>query len=198
MRDKMNIYEKDKNAYYNANTIARKENDENMKNKLEYSKYANQRYVNSIYKKDSAPYYSPTGEFRIFSNKPSDKLLIPIEIKDLTDQTPSIENLKNLEKTVEDLEKSENINNLSSSNKYVKDPKAYYDPSYQDKLEKKIQIKKAIQKVRSNLIDQKHNFTEENFKIETKIENYKNTNKENTNELIGESYYYDLEKFKSK
>lgn len=35
-------------------------------------------------------------------------------------------------------------------------------------------------------------FTEENYKKKTKIQNYPNLNRESTNELIANSYYYEV------
>jgi hypothetical protein len=36
-------------------------------------------------------------------------------------------------------------------------------------------------------------FTEENFAVKTKIQNYSNLNREATNDMIAKSYYYDAQ-----
>ena len=52
-------------------------------------------------------------------------------------------------------------------------------------------IAQAIEKIKEGLIDKNVEYVEENFKVKTNIQNYQNANKENTNEMIRESYYYE-------
>lgn len=194
MVDTMKLYEKDQKAYYNAyslssNTNKKSTNEINEKN----SKDAYDRYLNKvIYQKDQRPYYSPTPEYQVFSNAPKDKIVTPIELKDeLLDTASTYENLRNLEKNFVALNKKEDINSVSLSGKYVKDSEPYYDAGAQGRNEKKQVIAQAIEKIKEALIDKTVDYVEENFKVKTKIQNYQNANKENTNEMIKESYYYE-------
>jgi hypothetical protein len=41
-------------------------------------------------------------------------------------------------------------------------------------------------------------FTEENFKVNSKVQNYQNYNKEYSNEFFKNSYYYDNKKYERK
>ena len=78
---------------------------------------------------------------------------------------------------------------------YFKDAKAYYDPTLMDKIAQK-----------AKLIDQINNLTIElndnskpilivgTKKASLKIQNFVNTNKEETNEFIGKSYYYPVDR----
>ncbi len=193
MVDSMKLYEKDKKAYYNAYSLSattnRKQTNEiNEKN----SKDAYQRYLNKvIYKKDPRPYYSPTPEYQLFSNAPKDIIVTPIEFRDdLLNTAATYDNLRKLQKNFVALNKKEDINSVSLSGKYVKDPEPYYDAGAQGRIEKKQVLAQAIENIKQGLIDKTVDYVEENFKVKTKIQNYQNANKENTNSMISESYYY--------
>jgi hypothetical protein len=76
----------------------------------------------------------------------------------------------------------------------MKDPSAYYDPTAEEKNQKVLQISETLENMEDEI--RKKNlqgeiFSEENFKVETKIQNYQNYNKEETNDFIKNSYYYD-------
>jgi len=186
--------------YYNADSIANenyKQELNKQRNKISElnSKLANDRYLNkNIYKKDQRPYYSPTPEFNIITNFPKDKIITPIEIKDdLLETASTYENLKNLENNFSKINKKENLNNISLSGKYMRDPEPYYDAGKPGREMKKLNILQAIEKVKEGLIDNSIDYKTENFKVETKIQNYQNANKENTNEMIGDSYFYNVQ-----
>jgi hypothetical protein len=193
MVSSMKVYEKDQQAYYNAYSLgagaSKKSQDEiNEKN----SKDAYSRYLNKvIYQKDQRPYYSPTPEYQVFSNAPKDRIVTPIELKDdLLSTASTYENLRNLEKNLLALDKKEDVNSVSLSGKYMKDPEPYYDAGALGRNEQKQVISQAIEKVKEGLIDNTVDYVEENYKVSTKIQNYQNANKENTNAMISESYYY--------
>lgn len=195
MVSSMKVYEKDQKAYYNADSLATTGNKKTTNEINEKSsKDAYQRYLNKvIYQKDQKPYYSPTPEFQVFSNAPKDKIVTPIELKDdLMNTVSTYENLRNLEKNLAALNKKEDLNSVSMSGKYIKDPEAYYDAGQQDRNVKKQVISQAIEKIKEGLIDTTVDYKEENFKVKTKVQNYQNANKENTNNMISESYYYDV------
>lgn len=187
----MKIYEKDQNAYYNGDSlsISQKNAPINEAN----SKDANERYLtNYIYKKDQRPYYSPTPEYNIIKRGPNDKIITPIELKDdLLDTASTYENLRNLEKTLNNLNKKEDLNSISLSGKYMRDPKAYYDAGEYGRNLKKQSISEAIDKIKGGLYDNSVDYSEENYKEHTQIQNYQNFNREHTNEFIENTYYYD-------
>ena len=194
MVDSMKLYEKDQKAYYNAfslspNTNKLSENEVNEKN----SKDAYERYLNKkVYQKEQKPYYSPTPEYQVFSNAPNDRIVTPIELKDdLLDTISTYENLRNLEKNLVALNKKEDINIVSLSGKYLKDPEPYYDAGAQSRNEKKQVISHNIELIKEGLIDKSIDYVEENYKVKTQIQNYQNANKENTNAMIKETYYYE-------
>lgn len=193
MVSSMKVYEKDQQAYYNAHSLGAAAN-KNSKNEIneKNSKDAYSRYLNKvIYQKDQRPYYSPTPDYQVFSNAPKDRIVTPIELKDdLLSTVSTYENLRNLEKNLHSLDKKEDINSVSLSGKYMKDPEPYYDAGALGRNEQKQIISQAIEKVKEGLIDNTVDYVEENYKISTKIQNYQNANKENTNAMISESYYY--------
>lgn len=193
------IYSKDQKAYYgdvsqnlnkdltNYNVIPKTFSD------------ANSRYQNkNIYKKDQQPYYGTGEQFKVISNAPTDKVAVPIEMKELTYTFPDEKNIKTLENTLNNINGKESLNSISLSGKYMKDPNAYYDPTLYDKKMKSSIIIETINNMKEDLKNDIKStgqvFTEENFPIKTKIQNLANANKEDTNNMIAESYYYDVNK----
>merc|ERR1719362_639866 len=101
-------------------------------------------------------------------------------------------NIKILEKELEKATKKESLNSISLSGKYIPDAAPYYDPSAAEKSTKAADISQKIADMRYELTKEKGPvFTEENFKVKTKIQNYANLNREATNEFIKKSYYYE-------
>jgi len=191
----MKLYEKDQKAYYNADSLAAGENKKSTNEiKEQNSKDAYERYHNKVvYQKDQRPYYSPTPEYQVFSNAPKDKILTPIELKDdLLSTVSTYENLRNLEQNLVSLTKKEDLNSISMSGKYMRDPEPYYDAGALSRNEKKQVISQAIEKIKEGLIDKTVDYQEENFKVKTQVQNYQNANKENTNNMIRDSYSYDV------
>lgn len=194
MVDSMKMYEKDQQAYYNAYSLGASANKKTQNEINENnSKDAYERYLKKVvYQKDQRPYYSPTPEYQVFSNAPKDKVITPIELKDdLLNTASTYENLRSLEKNLFELNKKEDINSVSLSGKYIRDPEPYYDAGALDRNDKKEVISQAIEKIKEGLLDKTVEYVEENYKVETKIQNSQNANKENTNAMIKESYYYE-------
>merc|ERR1719362_112973 len=101
-------------------------------------------------------------------------------------------NIKILEKELEKVTKKESLNSISLSGKYIPDAAPYYDPSAAEKSTKAADISQKIADMIYELTKEKGPvFTEENFKVKTKIQNYANLNREATNEFIKKSYYYE-------
>ena len=91
----------------------------------------------------------------------------------------------------------ESLNSITASGKYFKDPAPYYDPSAEEHSQKISQTKDIIENMQNQLNSKSLQgpvFTEENFTVKTKIQNYSNLNREATNEFIKNSYYYDANK----
>lgn len=72
----------------------------------------------------------------------------------------------------------------------MKDPKPYYDASEFDKNNKKVTIVESLEKLIKELKYTGPVFIEENFPVTTIIQNLKNSNKEETNNLIPDSYFF--------
>lgn len=187
------VYEKDPAPYYGGEEkpAAAPSNNVTPKNFPE----ANNRYLGkSIYSLDQAPYYGTGQDYKVLSNTPKDKVNVAIEIKELTDTYADEKNINILQNKLQKLTEKESLNSVSLSGKYIKDPAPYYDPSAEEKSQKASQISQTIENMQNEIRNKNLQgpvFTEENFTVKTKIQNYNNLNREGTNELIRNSYYYD-------
>jgi len=193
MVSSQSIYEKDPKAYYGeARTPTQNQQGYSITPRI-YSAEANSRYENkAIYQKDQAAYYGNGEQYKVITNAPIDKIAIPIEMKDMTYTFPDPKNIRVLEQTLNKINGKEDINSVSMTGKYMKDPVAYYDPTLVDKAEKTANIVETIINMKKDLTYEGPVFTEENYSLKTKIQNIKNANKEDVNELIANSYYYDV------
>ena len=75
----------------------------------------------------------------------------------------------------------------------MKDPTAYYDPTTYDKAVKSATIVETIENMKKEMKTMNTGgpvFTEENFPVKTKIQNIKNASREDTNNMIADSYYF--------
>lgn len=193
MLSSQSIYEKDPKAYYGEAREAPSNPQGFSVSPKIYSPEALSRYENkNIYKNDQVPYYGSGEEFKMISNKPRNKLTVPIEMKDITYTFPDPKNIKALEQTLNEINGKENINSVSITGKYMKDPVAYYDPTLLDKAEKTATIVETISNMKKDLTFDGPIFTEENYPMITKVQNIKNSNKEDVNQLIANNYYYDV------
>merc|ERR1712032_796028 len=186
--EKPQIYQKDKSSYYGGESL------------MDLSKNANyvtlstnkiKRFKDNIYPQDRMPYYGPTNTdlpIKFASNAPKDKFLTPIEIKDLSDVTDSEENKKRLENEINNIDNVK-INHIDEV--YKRDPLAYYDPTLKDKDDKKVELKSALDQVKKDLRANGPEFTEENFRVKEKLQNYKNFNIEKENGIIRNNYWSD-------
>lgn len=188
------VYPNDPKPYYGGQT---QEVFQNKKFTLTPKNFAdaNSRYENkNIYKKDQRPYYGIGEEFKIISNAPNDKVAVPIELKELTYTFADNKNIKSLEQSLEKINGKESLNNISTSGKYMKDPRPYYDAGAYDRAVKTNKIIETIKNFKEDLKNTSNQpvFTEENFPVKTKVQNIINASKEDSNNLIANSYYYDV------
>lgn len=186
------VYDKDKKAYYGD--ISQPQNTASQGYTVTpKSADANSRYLNKvIYQKDQKPYYGNDREFKVLSNAPTDKVAVPIEMKDMTYTFPDQKNIKTLEQKLTEINSKESLNSISLTGKYMKDPNAYYDPTLPEKAAKTATIVETINTMKKDLTYDGPVFTEENFPVKTKIQNIANASKEATNNLIADSYHYDV------
>jgi len=187
-----NLYEKDSRPYYGGEPAASKTGEYNVSPKI-YPE-ANNRYLGkSIYSLDQKPYYGTGRDYKVLSNAPVGMKSVPIELNELKNTFADPKNIKILENDLQKITAKESLNSIALSGKYFKDPAPYYDPSAEEKARKVADISQKISNMRYELSqDQKGPvFTEENFKVKTKIQNYANLNREATNEFIKKSYYYE-------
>ena len=186
-------YEKDPEPYYGGDSKALEQGGDGVT--LKNMPEAMNRYdKKSIYTYDQAPYYGTGQDYKVLSNTPKDKVNVAIEIRELTDTYADEKNINILQNKLEKLTQKESLNSVSLSGKYFKDPAPYYDPSAEEKKEKVNQISSTIDNMQSEIRNKNLQgpvFTEENFQVKTKIQNYPNLNRESTNEFIKNSYYYD-------
>lgn len=199
---KPKIYENDKKPYYGS-----VENNNNNNQKNQYGNI-NGNNINSIqdlnsyvtvssnkpkirdnyYSKDKEPYYGPVNNGPVFLNQPKEKILTPIEIRDLSDVIDSEENKKRLENEITNINNSYRKN---SDDVYKRDNKPYYDPTVESKEERKNELKSALEQVKKDLVADQPEFTEENFRVRQKVQNYRNYNEENHNKYVQDNFWVD-------
>jgi hypothetical protein len=186
------IYNKDPKAYYGHISQPKLDQAYNL---IPKSSDANSRYQNKvIYQKDQKPYYGNDRDFKLISNAPTDKISVPIEIKDIIYTFPNEKNISTLEQKLIKINAKESLNSISMSGKYMKDPNAYYDPTLNDKAAETANIVETINNMKKELTYDGPIFTEENFPVKTKVQNIANASKEATNKFIADSYHYDVNK----
>lgn len=193
MLSSQSIYEKDTKAYYGEAPKPAANSQGYTVTPRVYSPEGNSRYENkNIYKLDQGPYYGTGEDYKVITNSPKSKLRVPIEMKDMTYTFPDPKNIRALEQTLNKINEREDINRVSLTGKYMKDPVAYYDPTLNEKATKSAEIVETISNMKKDLTYDGPVFTEENFLVKTKIQNIKNANKEDVNSLIANNYYYEV------
>ena len=188
------VYEKDSAPYYGAEEKPAAPVNNNLTPKMNQSAASNRYDKKSVYALDQAPYYGTGRDYKVLSDTPKDTVNVGIEIRELTDTYADEKNINILQNKLQKMTEKESLNTIAMSGKYFKDPAPYYDPSADEKREKTATIKDTIENMQNQLNNKNLQgpvFTEENFTIRTKIQNYANLNRESTNELIKNSYYYD-------
>lgn len=148
-----------------------------------------------VYAKDKKPYYGQTGEFRIINKVPQDKITVPIQLADLTNFYPDQSNLRILQNRLNNISQKESVSKIASSGAYVKDPQAYYDPSANENVLKQAVLAQTIIKMKQKIDDaQTVAIKEEVVNVRPYVQNYENSNKEDSNEFIGKNLYYPVGK----
>ncbi len=185
------VYNKDEKAYYPYSAP-----ESRTATLPPTSPEAKMRYGNSnVYPLDQKPYYGPNGDYRVIVDMPNDKVAVPIEFGDLSQTHADETNLRKMQSQLENLNRQENINSVSESGKYLKDPRAYFDPTAPEKAMLKAQLAERIENMKQELLNPAIPKLElENVASKLKVQNYPNKNKEETNELIANSYYYPIQK----
>jgi len=77
---------------------------------------------------------------------------------------------------------------------YFKDAKAYYDPTMLDKQALRAKLQKQIRELTIEMSSDKPTLIVGTVKSSVSIQNFVNTNKEETNEFIAKSYHYDVDR----
>ena len=186
------VYNKDPKAYYGdaSPQVASSGYTVTSQNNADAGRRYNKK---NIYQRDPKPYYGTGLDYMRVDNYPKDKISVPIEMKELTYTFPMDNNVKTLENELTKLNQKESLNSISLSGKYMKDPNAYYDPTQVEKQNKRNLITQSINNIKEEMTRKTPFFTEETFIGQAKIQNYQNYNKENTNEIVSDSYFYNVE-----
>jgi len=159
------------------------------------------RYKNQIYPLDTVPYYGPSKPFRhIVNGGGNDHFAIPAKIGNLEERTASQKNIDELKKQLDKLNDwIEGPKYMSHDDKgrevYFKDAKAYYDPTMLDKRAQRAKLQAQIKSLTNEMNDsEKPTLIVGKMKSSLSVQNFVNTNKEETNEFIANSYYYPVDK----
>jgi hypothetical protein len=187
------LYEKDPNAYYPfVNPPQMGTASMPVTPPEAISRYGN----SNIYPLDQKPYYAPNGgEFRVIVDMPKDKLNVPINLGDLSLTHADDKNVRKLEAKLQDLTRPESLNSVSMTGKYIPDAKAYYDPTAEEKTMNKIGLENTIVNMKADLLNPNMpKFQFDTITSTPKVQNYQNKNKEETNEMIANSYHYPIVK----
>jgi hypothetical protein len=112
---------------------------------------------------------------------------------DLTNSIASNKKIQDLQSELDSIKKDLEAPKFltdQTSPKYAKDASAYYDPTVDDKQARIKYLTETIERLTGEL---QHPFTPKELviqKVEQKVQNFGNMNKEFTNEFIANSYYY--------
>jgi len=150
------------------------------------------RYGNfDIYEKDQGPYYGNIDNYRRISNiNFKNYINVPIEIKDLD----YLYNENKIKEKIESDEKKlmKNKNNIY----YQKDLKPYYDSSFMEREKNKKLLEEInIERIYDLKFKAKNIFIGE-IKEDRRIQNYRNADKEENNNIIRKYYYNDVSNYK--
>lgn len=154
-------------------------------------------HKDNYYEKDPYPYYGPQNDrpIKIPGNYKDDKFLTPIEIRDLSLLEDSDANKNRLKEEIKKIETEDN--KVYNENYYFRDTKPYYDPTAEYKEKRKEQLTEALDKVTKDLNKDQPIFSEENFTLRSKFQNYMNWNKEKNNNYIKNNFWTDAKGFDS-
>jgi len=157
------------------------------------------RYTNQLYPLDKVPYYSPSKPYRAILNGGGDHFKTPAKLGDLDKTLPTQSNINELKKQLDKLNDyiegpKYMTHDAQGREVYFKDPKAYYDPTLDDKRARKVQLQSQIRHLTNEINSNKPTLIVGTKKSSVKIQNFVNTNSEETSEFIGKSYYYDVDR----
>lgn len=146
------------------------------------------------------PYYGPSKPFRAIVNGAGDHFSIPAKLAELEEREASAKNIAELKNQLSMLNKwIEGPKYMTEDTKgrevYFKDAGAYYDPTMPDKLAKKASLQALIASLEQEMKSQEvPALIIGKMKANVKVQNFVNTNKEETNEFIAKSYYYPVDR----
>jgi hypothetical protein len=188
------LYTQDKTPYYDPTkpqAVAA--------TKIPYQGTALNRYTNQLYPLDTVPYYGPSQPFRPIVNGAGDHFSIPASIENLEERVASQKNIIELKKQLDRLNDwFEGPKYMTHDTKgrevYSKDAKAYYDPTALDKQTQRVKLQNQIREMTIEMNTERPTLIVGTKKVNVSIQNFVNTNKEETNEFIGKSYYYPVDR----
>jgi hypothetical protein len=174
--------------------------------KDEYKQHKNfqhQHDYHDIYQNDQKPYYGPGEAYNKIDTTKSPGIHIKVTMGDLTDKMATDENINELQKQLDNLNRyiagpKKMLSNEQFAHVYQKDPNAYYDPTGVDLNARKAYLEKTLADLRKQKADndrlQKEltgvSVNQEKGKIT--IQNKVNADKEKENSVISNNFYYPL------
>jgi len=173
--------------------------------KISYKKYINRNKSKNIYTKDNQAYYGRINPYRVIDTTNQGGSPVKIKMGDLTEFYPSQENLEELQRQLDNINRfislpKELLKEDKGKKVYLKDPNAYYDPTSTDLFARKAHLEKLILGIKKTLAKEKteeisaNDFDYQVAKGKVYVENKFNTEREKENEYIKDSFYYDVKK----
>lgn len=159
-----------------------------------------QRYTNQLYPLDKEAYYGPSNAFRPIVTGAADHFLVPSKLGEIEQRVATQKNIDELKKQLNKLNDwiegpKYMTKDTQGREVYQHDAKAYYDPTLNDKLAQKASLQKQIRELTNELNDpEKPTLIIGKVKSSVQIQNRGNTNREETNEFIANSYYYPVDR----
>ncbi len=156
---------------------------------------------NVIYQKDKAAYYGPNPAKTVIKMNEPEGTKVKIQIADLDKIFPSVENIVEMSRELENLNKlspgpKQMLSEQKNAMVYTKDAGAYYDPSAADLAKKKADLTKTIDDMKSKLKEAqtvKANISHPINVVEKKpytiVQNKKNADIEGSNKFIADNYH---------
>ena len=190
------LYAKDKSAYY---PFVNPDKGPTLAPKVDIPVYDRP----PKYEKDQNAYYNPVGPFKII---PLVKIgtEVPIVLDTLKDKFPSQQNVKDLTQELKSIKArddiAQDINAIYQKGIYLKDPKAYYDPTVEDTVETVNKITQTIDTMNKEL---NKNLKDEvtaqlgTIKIHPEVQNSMNAERETRSLMVKENYYTEVTKDKN-
>lgn len=152
-----------------------------------------------VYEKDKKAYYNPSYVYRK-TPQPYVGKDIPVDLGETSRTFPTEQNLIRLHNELKaiDARNAVSLNEASVKGYYMKDPKPYYDPTFEDTLDSKNEIKKNIQAMKKDLdraLTDKLKAHIGTIPVHQEVENQFNYDSEVRNKVIKDNYYNEVVNF---